>query len=38
MTFQEALAYTTRDNPDAVITVGVVKDGQLSYRVYGENG
>ena len=38
LTFSEALAYTTRNNPDAVITVGVIKDGQTSYKVYGENG
>jgi len=38
LTFTEALAYTTKDNPNAVITVGIIKDGQLSYKVYGENG
>ncbi|MDE7262505.1 MAG: beta-lactamase family protein [Oscillospiraceae bacterium] len=38
LSFQEALAYTTKDNPDAVITVGIIKDGQASYTVYGENG
>lgn len=38
LTFEEALAYTTTDNPDAVITVGIIKDGQVSYKVYGENG
>lgn len=38
LTFTEALAYTTKDNENAVITVGVIKDGQLSYKVYGENG
>ena len=38
LTFNEALAYTTKNNPDAVITVGVIKDGQTSYKVYGENG
>ena len=38
LTFQEALAYTTKNNPDAVITVGTIKDGAASYRVYGENG
>ena len=26
------------ENADAVITVGIVKDGQISYKVYGENG
>lgn len=38
LTFMEALKYTTADNTDAVITVGIIKDGQLSYKVYGENG
>ena len=38
LSFQEMLEYTTKDNADAVITVGVVKDGQVSYKVYGENG
>ena len=38
LSFQDALEYTTGDNPDAVITVGIIKDGQVSYRVYGENG
>lgn len=38
ISFTEALKYTTKDNPDAVITVGIIKDGQTSYTVYGENG
>lgn len=38
LTFMDTLAYTTRDNPDAVITVGVIKDGKSSYTVYGMNG
>lgn len=38
LTFKEALEYTTKDNPDAVITVGIIKDGELSYKAYGENG
>ena len=38
LSFQEILEYTTKDNVDAVITVGIVKDGQISYKVYGENG
>lgn len=38
LTFQEALEYTTSSNPDAVITVGIMKDGVASYKVYGENG
>lgn len=38
LTFMEALEYTTGDKTDAVITVGIIKDGELSYKVYGENG
>lgn len=38
LTFNEALKYTTQNNPDAVITVGIIKDGQMSYQVYGKNG
>ena len=38
LTFREALAYTTQGRKDAVITVGVIKDDQASWTVYGENG
>ena len=38
LSFQDALAYTTKDNEDAVITVGVIQNGQASYTVYGANG
>ncbi len=38
LTFTEALAYTTKDNPDAVITVGIIRDKESSFKVYGENG
>lgn len=38
LTFAESLAYTTQNNPDAVITVGIIKNGQVSFRVYGEDG
>lgn len=38
LSFQEALEYTTKDNAAAVITVGIIKDGNTSYTVYGENG
>lgn len=38
LSFQEALAYTTENNPEAVITVGILHDGTASYTVYGENG
>lgn len=38
LSFREVLEYSTKDNPDAVITVGIIKDGEVSYTVYGENG
>lgn len=38
LSFREALEYTTAGNADAVITVGIIKDGHASYTVYGENG
>lgn len=38
MTFEEMLAYTTKDNKNAVITVGIIKNGEMTYDVYGENG
>lgn len=38
LTFTEALEYTTKHNPNAVITVGMIKDKQISFKVYGENG
>lgn len=38
MSFEEMLAYTTKDNKDGVITVGIIKNGKMTYDVYGENG
>lgn len=38
MTFEDMLGFTTRDNPDAVITVGILQGGRISYEVYGGNG
>jgi len=38
LSFQDMLEYTTGNNPDAVITVGIIKDGEATYTVYGENG
>ncbi len=38
LTFKEALEYTTKGKPDAVISVGIIKDREVSYKVYGENG
>lgn len=37
MSFAEMLAYTTEDRDDAVITVGIIDDGEMTYEVYGEN-
>ena len=37
LTFREALEYTTQGKKDAVITVGIIKDGESSWTVYGEN-
>ena len=38
LTFMDALKYSTQGKPDARITVGIIKDGQASFTVYGENG
>lgn len=38
MTFEDMLQFTTKDNKDAVITVGILQDGRMSYEVYGDNG
>jgi CubicO group peptidase (beta-lactamase class C family) len=38
MIFKDMLAYTTKDNKDAVITVGIINNGKMTYEVYGENG
>lgn len=38
LSFDEALAYTLKDNEEALITVGIVKGGQHSFMVYGNNG
>ncbi|MFX3661543.1 MAG: serine hydrolase domain-containing protein [Ectobacillus sp.] len=38
MTFKEMLDYTTKNNKDAVITVGIINNGKMTYNVYGENG
>ena len=38
LTFEDALNYTTQGKTDARITVGIIKDGQSSFTVYGENG
>ena len=38
LSFKDALEYTTKGNKEALITVGIIKDGKAEYRVYGENG
>lgn len=37
MSYEEVLKYTTQDNQDAKITVGIIKDGKMEYTVYGSN-
>lgn len=37
MSFREMLSYTTKNNKDTVITVGIIKEGGASFTVYGEN-
>jgi CubicO group peptidase (beta-lactamase class C family) len=31
------LGYTTKDNEEAIISVGIIKDGKASFTVYGQN-
>ena len=38
MSFTDCLNYTLKGNDNAVITVGIIKDGQASYTVYGKDG
>lgn len=38
LSVQEVIDYTTQNDPDAVITVGIIQNGEMSYTVYGENG
>ncbi|SHH73137.1 CubicO group peptidase, beta-lactamase class C family [Sporobacter termitidis DSM 10068] len=38
MTFDEMMAYTTRNNDKALITVGIIRNGETTYTVYGKNG
>lgn len=37
MSFEEMLAVTTRNNDQAIITVGILKNGEMTYTVYGKN-
>ncbi len=38
LSFKETLEYTTSGKNEAVISVGVIKDGVATYKVCGENG
>lgn len=38
MAFEEMLAYTTKDNKDAIITIGIIQNNKMTFDVYGENG
>ncbi len=38
MSFADMLLYTTNDNQEIRITVGIIKDGNVRYSVYGSNG
>lgn len=38
MSFEEMIEFTTKDKNDAVISVGILKDGEITYKIYGENG
>jgi len=37
MSFQKCLAYTTSGNPGAIVSVGILQNGQASVTVYGED-
>ncbi len=38
MTFDEMISYTTRNNENATITVGIIQNGEASFVLYGEDG
>lgn len=38
MSFTEMLHYTTQNNQEAVITVGIIQNDEVSYQVYGKDG
>lgn len=38
MTAEDVLSYTLKDNKDAVISVGIIKNGESSFKVYGCDG
>lgn len=35
LSFEEALGYTTSNNKDAIISVGVIRNQKISFEVYG---
>ena len=37
MTFQDTLEYVTKNDSKTIITVGIIKNWEVSYKVYGEN-
>lgn len=37
LSFQKCLNYTLKGSKDAVVSVGILRDGQSNVRVYGEN-
>ena len=37
MSFDKMMEYTTKDNEQAKITVGIIRNGNMSYTVYGNN-
>lgn len=38
MSSEEILGYTLKNNDKGIITIGIIKDGEASYSVYGKNG
>jgi CubicO group peptidase (beta-lactamase class C family) len=38
MSSMEMIEYTTKGVKKAAVTVGIIRNGQMSYKVYGENG
>lgn len=37
ISYEDMLAYTLKNKDDAVITVGIIKNGEMTYTVYGKN-
>jgi len=38
MTFEDMLAYTTKNRENAIITIGIIQNGKANYTIYGKNG